>query len=116
MVSYGRGETLLRENLVATLQYPDGSMASIAYLADGHGSLAKERIEVLGRGHVAVIDDFKSWSIDGVEGASGEVDKGHRREVVAFRDAIRGVQELPDFIASMRTTLQLADRLGKVEG
>jgi predicted dehydrogenase/threonine dehydrogenase-like Zn-dependent dehydrogenase len=114
--SYGRGETLLRENLVATLTYPDGSIASIAYLADGHASLAKERIEVLGRGHAALIDDFKSWTVDGVEHGSGASDKGHRAEVVAFKRAMSGEEAVPNFAASMRTTLELAAILGRAEG
>ena len=113
--AYGRGETLLRENIVANLQYPDGSMASIAYLADGHPSLAKERIEILGRGHSATIEDFGAWTLDGVETRLPSQDKGHRAEVVAFRTALGDGSELPDFVASMRTTLRMAAALGGQE-
>jgi len=110
--AYGRGETLLRENVVATLQYPDGSLASIAYLADGHPSTAKERIEILGRGHSVTIEDFTSWTLDGTETRLSAQDKGHRAEVAAFGAALGGGSELPDFVGSMRTTLRLAAELG----
>lgn len=114
VTGHGRGETLLTENLVATLAYPDGSMASIAYLADGHPSMPKERIEVIGRGHAAVIDDFTSWTVDGERRGDGSADKGHRAEVRAFLDAISGSSDVPDFAASMRTTLELAAALGRL--
>jgi hypothetical protein len=110
--AYGCGETLLRDNLIASLQYPDGSMASIAYLADGHPSLAKERIEILGRGHAAAIEDFSSWTLDGTETRLPGQDKGHRAEVAAFRIALQGRSQLPDFVASMRTTLRMAAAIG----
>lgn len=115
VISYGRGETLLRENLIATLQYADGSMASIAYLADGHLSLEKERVEIIGRGHVAVIEDFGRWTLDGTETRLPAKDKGHRAEVAAFRSAVQDGARLPDFVASMRTTLELAAALGRLD-
>lgn len=110
--AYGFGETLLRENLVVSLQYPDGSIASIAYVADGHSSLSKERIEILGRGHSAIIEDFVSWTLDGVETRLSVQDKGHQAEVVAFRAALAGDTDLPDFIESTRMTLRIAAQLG----
>ena len=43
-----------------TIRHANGSISSIAYLAGGDRSMPKERIEVLGGGKMAVIDDLRS--------------------------------------------------------
>ncbi|MGE0878010.1 MAG: bi-domain-containing oxidoreductase [Acidimicrobiia bacterium] len=85
----GRGEALLDQDLALTLQFDDGSMAVVTYATGGHTGTAKEHIEILGRGHTAVIDDFRSLTVDGNVVWKGTQDKGHVAQVVAFRDAIR---------------------------
>ncbi|MGI9458902.1 MAG: bi-domain-containing oxidoreductase, partial [Pirellulales bacterium] len=74
-----------------TIRHANGSISSIAYLAGGDRIIPKERIEVLGGGRMAVIDDFREVSL-----ASGGklkkhklVGKGHLEEVEAFLDAVR---------------------------
>lgn len=71
-----------------TLRHANGSLSSIAYLAGGDKAFAKERVEVLGGGRLAVIDDFRE-----VVTSSGgkrkkirawQQDKGHGEEVTAF--------------------------------
>jgi len=58
--SLGSGpKTLVGDNWVLTLAYADGSLASIVYIAAGDAGLPKERVEVLGGGRAAVIDDFR---------------------------------------------------------
>ena len=108
----GRGERLLADDLALALTYPDGSLATITYATGGHASTEKERIEVLGGGHSAVIVDFRDVIVDGrtVLTRSG---KGHVEELVAFRQAVatgdRTVSEAA--LASTRTTLQAAASL-----
>lgn len=80
-------EALLAEDLVVTLRYEDGSVATVSYGAAGHPSMPKERIEVVGRSHSAVVDNFRQLLIDG-ERAKVAPDKGHVAEIVAFRRAI----------------------------
>ncbi len=46
--------------LSATLTFGDGSIATIAYSGDGDPAFPKERLEVLGQGRVAVLDDFRT--------------------------------------------------------
>ncbi len=92
-----------------TLRHANGSVSSVAYLAGGDKAFPKERVEVIGGGRVAVIDDFRS--VTTVVGGktrrkrwAGQ-DKGHRAEVVAFADAIaKGGEPIP-WVELRATTL-----------
>jgi polar amino acid transport system substrate-binding protein len=81
------------DGVAATLRYQDGSVAVLQYLSGGHPKVPKERIEVVGAGTVAVIDDFKTttWQSPAGEGkfGPGGQDKGHRAEFAAFVRAVR---------------------------
>lgn len=76
-----------------TLHHGNGAVSSIAYLAGGDRGLEKERIEILGGGRAAVIDDFRSLS----RSAGGKLDKsrraaqdkGHKAEMVALVASLR---------------------------
>jgi predicted dehydrogenase/threonine dehydrogenase-like Zn-dependent dehydrogenase len=71
-----------------TLRHANGSISSIAYLAGGDKAFPKERVEVLGGGRLAVIEDFREVILS----AGGKIkksrawgqDKGHRAEVAEF--------------------------------
>ena len=76
-----------------TFTYPDGSIGSIIYLANGDKAFPKERIEVFVGGRVAVLDDFRSLEL--IHQGKRRVirsllrqDKGHRAEWEAFSQAI----------------------------
>jgi len=71
-----------------TLRHANGSVSSIAYLAGGDKSFPKERVEVLGGGRVAIVDDFRSVTTC-CHGRTkrhklGSQDKGHQAEIDAF--------------------------------
>lgn len=74
------------------LRHADGSVSSIAYLAGGDRAFSKERVEVLGGGRVAVIEDFREVLL--VSGGKTrrskalQQDKGHRSEVACFARAV----------------------------
>jgi hypothetical protein len=51
-----------------TVRHANGSISNIGYLAGGDKAFPKERVEVLGGGRLAVIEDFK----------------GHQTEIEAF--------------------------------
>jgi predicted dehydrogenase len=75
-----------------TLRHGNGSVSSIGYLAGGDRSFAKERVEVLGGGRLAVIDDFRAV-VTSAGGRQRKVkswgqDKGHAAEVEAFARAL----------------------------
>ena len=82
------GEAQGGNDLALALRFDDGSLATITYASGGHGSTAKERIEILGGGHTLVIDDFRSLTVDGAGAWSGSQDKGHTALVSAFARAV----------------------------
>ncbi len=47
------------DNLLVTLDFPNGSLGQIACVASGDPAFPKERIEVLGGGRAAVLDGFR---------------------------------------------------------
>jgi polar amino acid transport system substrate-binding protein len=47
------------DGFMLTLRYMDGSVGVVAYAVGGSGSMRKERLEVLGGGRSAAIDDFR---------------------------------------------------------
>jgi predicted dehydrogenase/threonine dehydrogenase-like Zn-dependent dehydrogenase len=81
------------DNVLMTFTYPDGSVGSVIYLANGDKAFPKERIEVFSGGKVAVLDDFRTLEL--VSNGKRQVirsplrqDKGHRLEWEAFSQAI----------------------------
>jgi predicted dehydrogenase/threonine dehydrogenase-like Zn-dependent dehydrogenase len=83
-----RAPAVTEDQCFITLRHANGSLSSVAYLAGGDRAFPKERVEVLGGGRLAVIDDFREV----VTSVGGRVrrrrawgqDKGHRTEVEAF--------------------------------
>lgn len=76
-----------------TLSFPDGSLGTISYLANGDKSLPKERIEAFCAGRVAVLNDFRT--LETISNGKRRTlrarlrqDKGHRAEWEAFSNAI----------------------------
>jgi polar amino acid transport system substrate-binding protein len=51
--------TLEGDNFTLSLQYEDGSVASVVYLGSGGPRMPKERVEILGGGRSTVLDDFR---------------------------------------------------------
>jgi predicted dehydrogenase len=89
-VGSARGEALLDQDLIVTLRYTDGSVATISYASGGNPTTSKERIEVLGRGHSALVDDFRRTLLDGKTQRGLPGDKGHEAEMRVLRQAILG--------------------------
>jgi len=78
-----------QDNVLLTLTFPDGSLGSIAYLANGDKSFPKEQVDVFKGGRVAVLDDFRRLEL--VHNGQKQVhqsrmgqDKGHRASWAAF--------------------------------
>jgi predicted dehydrogenase len=75
-----------------TLRHENGSISSIGYLAGGDRAYGKERVEVLGGGKLAVIEDFRevTTAINGKVKTEKrwQQDKGHRAEIEAFASAL----------------------------
>jgi polar amino acid transport system substrate-binding protein len=82
----------LNDTLVVSLAYENGSIGTIAYLANGDKGVPKEEVEIYSGGCTGIIHDFKSASVH-VRGKKTEKklisqDKGQKEEVKAFVDAV----------------------------
>jgi predicted dehydrogenase len=87
------------EDVVATISYANGSVASIVYAAGGDPSTGKERIEVFAGGRTAIVDDWRTLSISGrgtKVDEKGAPDKGHAAEVGLFLSEVRAASSLAD--------------------
>ncbi len=88
------------DNVVLSFTFPDGSLGTLSYLANGEKSFPKERLEVFCSGKVGVLDDFRSLEL----AANGQrqifrarlrQDKGHQAEWEAFVKALAGGRAAP---------------------
>jgi predicted dehydrogenase/threonine dehydrogenase-like Zn-dependent dehydrogenase len=81
-----------RDNVVANLRFQDGSIATIAYLANGDRSIPKEQFEVFCEGKVGRINDFCMLELarDGkTRRSKARRNKGNEREIELTLEAIR---------------------------
>jgi predicted dehydrogenase/threonine dehydrogenase-like Zn-dependent dehydrogenase len=88
------------DNVVMNLTYPDGSLGSVVYAANGDKAFAKERVEVFAGGKAAVLDDFRKLELVAqghrrVISSPLRQDKGHRAEWEAFSKAIMAGGPVP---------------------
>jgi predicted dehydrogenase/threonine dehydrogenase-like Zn-dependent dehydrogenase len=106
------------DNVVATIDFSDGSIGTITYVANGDQSFSKERLEVFAGQSVAVLDDFRVLTL--VRGGRSQTfrsrfrqDKGHRGEWQAFVQAIRTGAAAPipftDIVNTTLTTLEIVE-------
>lgn len=106
------------EDVVATLSFANGSVASVLYAATGDPSTGKERIEVFCGGSTGIVDDWKTLTVatSGKHAEEkGRMDKGHAAEVAAFLTAVRAGGSLADSftldVVSTRATLAVVESL-----
>ncbi|MGB9206288.1 MAG: bi-domain-containing oxidoreductase [Terriglobales bacterium] len=104
------------DNVVASLQFANGTLGTISYLANGDKSVSKERVEVFGGGSVAILEDFRRLELvrtgrKQITRALWGQDKGHKAEMQAFVDALRGKTlppiPLEQIVGSTLATLRL---------
>lgn len=82
------------DNVQISLQFSNGSLAQVIYLANGDKGLPKERLEVHSAGRSAILDDFRELQL--WTGGSKQTlrsvlrqDKGHQEAWRAFTQAIK---------------------------
>ncbi|MEP6909364.1 MAG: bi-domain-containing oxidoreductase [Actinomycetota bacterium] len=83
------------ESASITIQYADGSVASVHYSGLGPTSMPKERVELLRGGRSWVLEDFStltSFGSDGSSTATSKGDKGHAALLRGVIAAARGEQ------------------------
>lgn len=84
------------DSTMALLSYPDGSTASIAYLANASAELPKERWEVHADGKSAICDNFKVTTLPGGKKIRGvNQDKGQKTALVDTLNCLRGAVASP---------------------
>jgi hypothetical protein len=92
-------------------------MGTVTYAENGHPGTSKERLEVLGRGHTAVIDDFRSLALDGKDVKLDEAGKGHAAGLARFREVIEGrVDGSVDLRTSIQSTRIMLDAARNLTG
>lgn len=89
------GETV--QEVAVSLHMRDAAgashLAALSYLSVGARDLPKESVEIHAGGGSLRLDDFAQLAVHGLAAKPATLrrpDKGHRSEIEAFRDAIRG--------------------------
>ena len=89
-ISSDRCDIASSDSVVITIQYADGSLATIQYMAEGHKDMPKERCEVFADGKSAIMDDFRTTQFyGGGRNVRGKQAKGFVEELRAFLDVCR---------------------------
>jgi len=117
--SIGRetSKALKEDNVMISLQFKDGSIGIVSYLACGDKSFTKEHIQVYGAGCIGIINDFRKGSFIS-EGSSIKLtgsSKGHFEEWRSLAAAIRNGNRSPipfeEIVASTWATLKAVQSL-----
>ncbi|HZP18330.1 MAG TPA: bi-domain-containing oxidoreductase [Terriglobales bacterium] len=107
-------------DVVATLEFADGSLGTISYLCSGDRVFSKERVEVFGGGRVAALEDFRRLELV-CHGRKQTFrswlrqEKGHAAEWQAFADSVRSGSPSPiafgEIAATTLATIRIAESL-----
>lgn len=106
------------DKAVMTLEFADGSVGVINYLANGHKAVPKERLEIFAAGRVLQMDNFlrlKGYGWPGMKTIkSWKQDKGQNACPAAFVNAIKTGGHTPihldEVIESSRVSIELGRR------
>ncbi len=107
------GSRYCDDNVIISLGFADGSIGTVTYAANADKAFPTERLEVLGGGAAAVLEDFRFLELvrDGhkkIHRSRFRQDKGHRGEWEAMVDFFRKKTGPPipfkEIIASTLTT------------
>lgn len=98
-----------QENLAVIVNFDDGSVGNLVYVANGDKALPKEMIEVFCGGNVGQIHDFRSayWYSNNKKQNLKLRGKGHQQEVEAFLDSILKNSESPIAFDSLYDTTKI---------
>jgi predicted dehydrogenase/threonine dehydrogenase-like Zn-dependent dehydrogenase len=102
----GTGEP---DDATIVLQYPDGSVATVAYQTSGDPRAPKELFQVTGGGQVARLHNFQRTELwrggrRQVRRSRSGIDKGQRQELDAFVRAVVEARPMPVPLASLVAT------------
>ncbi|MFL5482608.1 MAG: bi-domain-containing oxidoreductase [Gemmatimonadaceae bacterium] len=108
-----------RDSASVTLRFENGSIGSLMYLANGHKSLSKERLEVFAAGRVLHLDNFRKLTGYGWPGFSSmrllRQDKGQRDAARAFISAVTAGGQppipVPELLEVSRIAIDIAESM-----
>jgi predicted dehydrogenase/threonine dehydrogenase-like Zn-dependent dehydrogenase len=112
---------VVRDDKVSiNLGFADGSFGTVHYLANGHKSFPKERLEVFCAGRIVQMDNFRRMRAYGWPGFTKinlwRQDKGQAACAVAFVDAIKngGPSPIPfeELVEVTRVSFEVTERMG----
>lgn len=116
-ISLGRHEasSTTSDRATLSLQFQDGSVGTIHYLANGHKGFPKERVEVFCAGRVLQLDNFRrlrGWGWKGFTKMNlWRQDKGQTACVQAFVDGVRAggaaLVDVGELIEVSRVSIEL---------
>ncbi|MCX6053341.1 MAG: bi-domain-containing oxidoreductase [Chloroflexi bacterium] len=89
-----------QDNCTITLQFENGSVGTVTYLANGNKNFGKERVEVFCAGRIGILDDFRSLELitenkRNVFHSRFRQDKGHAASWRSFMERIEKNGEPP---------------------
>lgn len=117
----GPGVSVRDDKVSFSLRFADGSFGTVHYLANGHKSFPKERLEVFCAGRVLQLDNFRTLKGYGWHGFSKmnlwRQDKGNEACAKAFVTSIASGRTAPipfdELIEVARISFEIADMLQK---
>lgn len=100
-----------------TLQFADGSVATISYVTDGSSRFPKETLDVVGDGRNGQLDNFQRVRVWTGKGKNGHrvltrQDKGQRTQLERFVNAVRNGSAMPIPLESLVTTTRATLAVG----
>ena len=115
----GRSVVTSLDTAHISLEFEDGSIASIQYYANGHRSFPKERVEVFASGRILHLENFRVLRGFGYPGfrsfRTWRQDKGHTACVQAFLTAVEsgGLSPIPveEIFEVSRVAIEVAESL-----
>ena len=110
-----------QDNLQISLNFEDGSLGTIHYLANADSSLPKEQLEIHCAGRSLRLDNFRRLVVSEngrnrtIKGRGG-LDKGHKGELFAWADALANTGQAPisldEILSTTRATFAAQASLG----
>jgi predicted dehydrogenase len=97
------------DNVLVTLRFDEGSVASLDYATRGNPRYPKETIEVVADGRIARLDNFRKAMVwkgrrAHTQRARGSVDKGQHHQLDRFLAAVRTGDPMPISLTSLAAT------------
>jgi predicted dehydrogenase/threonine dehydrogenase-like Zn-dependent dehydrogenase len=107
---HGPGAFRADDNFVASIDYPDGSVASLVYTAMGSRNYPKEEMQLYVDGAVISMSDYRALRVSGARyrGWSGGADKGQLQELKALAAALRAGGPWPISLAAQLSATRVS--------